>query len=412
MRKSRFTRALALTTAATLIVAACGDDDDGGDESAATSAAVSDTDAAPATEAPGATDAPDVTDAPATSAAGGAATTAAAADTEAPEPTEAPSMDDVEPLTVSVGSVFIGYTSWWIADGAGLFEKHGVDVNVSTYEGAATAMASIAAEQIDVMANSVGLGMTGTAQGLDIKFIYGLSDFNYLNMSVVSKPEIESFEQLAEMSPDCVLSVTVPGSAPLGFTNQVAERYGLECERVVGNNMPGVLSLVASGQADAATVFPSQAVTARDAGQVNILYDAFEATPEEGEALIPDSFLFGGMITTGSVIEEKRESLVRMLRALDEANDMIDELSPEELAEITKNVSEPWLATPVEVIAEQWELAKGYHHEGEVTEEQWQAALEGFSSDFESAAIDPANPAQAFDVAVDMGPLQDARQGG
>jgi hypothetical protein len=101
-----------------------------------------------------------------------------------------------------------------------------------------------------------------------------------------------------------------------------------------------------------------------------------------------------------------------MLRALDEANDMIDELSPEELAEITKNVSEPWLATPVEVIAEQWELAKGYHHEGEVTEEQWQAALEGFSSDFESAAIDPANPAQAFDVAVDMGPLQDARQGG
>jgi ABC-type nitrate/sulfonate/bicarbonate transport system substrate-binding protein len=272
-------------------------------------------------------------------------------------------------------------------------------------------MASIAAGQIDVMANSVGLGMTGTAQGLDVKFIYGLSDFNYLNMSVVSKSDIESFEQLAEMSPDCTLAVTVPGSAPLGFTNQVAERYGLECERVVGNSMPNVLSLVASGQADAATVFPSQAVTARDEGQVNILYDAFEATPEEGEALIPNDFLFGGIITTGSVIEEKRESLVRMLRALDEANDMIDELSAEELAEITKQVSEPWLATPVEVIADQWELAKGYHHEGEVTEEQWQAALDGFSSDFESAAIDPDNPAQAYDAAVDMGPLQDARGG-
>jgi len=119
--------------------------------------------------------------------------------------------------------------------------------------------------------------------------------------------------------------------------------------------------------------------------------------------------LFGGMITNGDVIERKSASLERMISALDEANEMIQELSPEELAEITKQVSEPWLATPVEVVADQWRLAKGYVHDGEVTPEQWQASLEGYQEHFESAAIDPTSPAQAYDAAVDMGPLTAAR---
>ena len=357
---------IAVSVVALLFAAACGGDDD---DAAATT----------------------------TTAASGATTTAGAESTTT-------ALEPVDPLKVTIGSVSEVYAGTWIALGDQLFEKHGVDVEVSTYDGVQSGLAQLTADQIDLFFFTPLLGLNLANQGIEISNIFRFADFTGYAAAFVTTPDITSFDDLKAKGSDCRIAATSVGTGYYYLALAYKEAYGLECEIVPQGSATLALPALTSGEVQAAVIVPALAYGAVEQNVVNILFDPRTATEAEAEKVVPEGHPFTLVFGKKEVLEKKREAVVRFVAALQEANKIVQESTPEELAEITLQV-EPWKTTDPAKLAQTWKVTQQTvppgPDSGRMSEADWNKALNGVVK-WGVEGIDPADPDLAYDKVVDM----------
>ena len=370
-RRRRVAAWAAVTAVALLLAAACGDDDDG----------------ATATT---------------TTAGSGASTTAGETTTTA--------MEEVDPLKVTIGSRSEVYGATWIALGENLFEKHGVPVEVSSYDGIATGLAQLSADQIDLFFFTPLLGLNLANQGIPMSFIYRFSDIDYRTAAFATAKGIATVDDLRALGSDCRVASTSVGTSFYRMALAFIEAYGLQCETVPQASGTLQVPALASGEVQGAVVIPTMAYQAAKDGIINLQYDPRSVTEEEGTKVFSESYPHIVVFGKKAVLEEKREAVVRFVSALQEASQIIETSEPLDLANITVKV-EPWATTDPAASADSWAVIQKQvplgEEAGRIAEDEWNNVLKGLVS-WGVEGVDPADADISYDAVIDMSYFDEA----
>ena len=372
-RRRRVAAWLAVTMVALLIAAACGGDDD------------------------------DATATTTTAAASGASTTAGGETTTT-------ALEPVDPLKVTIGSRSEVYGATWIALGENLFEKHGVPVEVTSYDGIATGLAQLSADQIDLFFFTPLLGLNLANQGIPMSFIYRFSDLDYRTAAFATAKDVATIDDLRAMGSDCRVASTSVGTSFYRMALAFSEAYGLQCELVPQASGNLQVPALASGEVQGAVVVPTMAYQASKDGIINLQYDPRSVTEEEGAKVFAESYPHIVVFGKKAVLEEKHEAVVRFVSALQEASQIIETSTPLDLANITVKV-EPWATTDPAASAESWAVIQKQvplgDQAGHIAEDEWNNVLNGLV-EWGVEGVDPADPDIAYDAVIDMSYFDEA----
>jgi NitT/TauT family transport system substrate-binding protein len=193
----------------------------------------------------------------------------------------------------------------WVAQDAGLFAKHGVNVDLK-YLAATTAVQGMVGggEEVGLVGNQ---GIDARLEGADVTYVAsGLPVFVF---QLYARPEIKSVADLKGK----VVAVTQPAASTDYAMRIVLRRNGLEPDKDVrimyAQDITNVFNSVSVGNAVAGVMSAPTSLKAKAAG-IKMLVNITEMK-------IP--FLFTGMLSSPKVVREKNEALTRFLRAYIEA---------------------------------------------------------------------------------------------
>lgn len=143
----------------------------------------------------------------------------------------------------------------WIAQEAGLFQKHNLDFQLVYISSSPMATAAIVGGDVEViLTGGVGIVRAFVQGNTDLAFIAGVK--NVMTQSIVAGPAIKRAEDLKGKK----IGVSRIGGNTHYFTVQVARRVGLEPGRdftfIQTGGDPEALAALISGNIDAATLTP------------------------------------------------------------------------------------------------------------------------------------------------------------
>jgi NitT/TauT family transport system substrate-binding protein len=193
----------------------------------------------------------------------------------------------------------------WVAQDAGLFSKHGVNVDLK-YLAATTAVQGMlgGGEEIGLVGNQ---GIDAKLEGADL--IYAASGLPVFVFQIYGRQEIKS---LADVKGK-VVAVTQPAASTDYAMRIVLRRSGLEPDKDVkilyAQDINGVLTSVSTGNAAAGIMSAPTSIRAKAAGLKPIVDVTALKVP----------FLFTGMLSSSKVMREKNEAVNRFLRGYIEA---------------------------------------------------------------------------------------------
>jgi ABC-type nitrate/sulfonate/bicarbonate transport system substrate-binding protein len=316
---------------------------------------------------------------------------------------------EVPSLKASVGSVGANYGPFYVAEAMGLFERHGVDVDVVTYTGTPTAGAMLVSGEVDLAVTNTTTGVAAMRQQpvIDLMNLYYADQYN---LAVLGAEGVESIEDLRAKGKDCRMATGPAGTSIYGWTLQFQEAFGLECRLMEIAQAPAIAATVASGAADAATALPPDAATMTASRQgVTYIYDPLTAPEEIGRQIVPTPVPITGVFGMKDNVAEKREAVVRALAAMREGLLLIDRMEPEEFAQ-TLARNRAWAGVPIESIeagAETTMKSLAGEQEGQITRPEWDEALAQMKL-WDVSGIDPEDPNIQFDKGVDLTYLDEA----
>jgi len=193
----------------------------------------------------------------------------------------------------------------WVAVDAGLFTKHGVNVDVKYLAATSAVQAMLGGgEEVGFVGNQ---GIDAKLEGADLLYIAGgLPTFVF---QLYARPEIKTIADLKGK----VIAVTQPAASTDYATRMVLRKNGLDPEKDVkilyAQDSINVINTVITGNAAAGINSHPNALKLKAAG-MKMLVDITELK-------IP--FLFTGMLSSPKAVREKNEALTRFLRAYIEA---------------------------------------------------------------------------------------------
>jgi NitT/TauT family transport system substrate-binding protein len=204
-------------------------------------------------------------------------------------------------LRVSIAS-FDGTTEMVpaVAYGAGLFDKHGLTVELVTITGAAVSTNALIHGEVNIDARSPVNAVLGMLKGLDFTFIAVAQ--NYLDYTIVTRPGIA---RIGDLKGKKIGIVRFGGKTDL-LVRYLFRRLGLEPGRDFAILQVGAstarVSALQSGAIDATVLSPPQSYTALKAGlkAIDVPYAPF---------------FQGVLITRNTFLKEKRHTVSRFLRA-------------------------------------------------------------------------------------------------
>jgi len=193
----------------------------------------------------------------------------------------------------------------WVAKDAGLFKKHGLDVEVIFFRGGQMATQALVAGDPPIV--NIGTVVQAGLQGHDVVLIAS-SESTY-NYSVVARPGIAKVEQLKGKR----LGVSGFGSASHNAALILSKKFNLEPNKDVAVVVAGPtmerLAAVDAGRIDATILTPSEMPRARKQGLVEV-YDMLDLGIEvQGN----------GFATSRSFIRSNREIALSALKGYVEA---------------------------------------------------------------------------------------------
>lgn len=188
----------------------------------------------------------------------------------------------------------------WVAQDAGLFTKHGVNVDLK-YLAATTAVQGMlgGGEEIGLVGNQ---GIDAKLEGADL--IYVASGLPVFVFQIYGRPETKTLADLKGK----IVAVTQPAASTDYAMRIVLKRNGLEPDRDVrilyAQDINGVLTSVSAGNAAAGIMSAPTSIRAKAAG--------LRAIVDVTALKVP--FLFTAMLSSAKVVREKNEAVTRFLR--------------------------------------------------------------------------------------------------
>lgn len=187
-----------------------------------------------------------------------------------------------------------------VTQGAGLFEKNDLKIELISITGAAPSTMALSRGELDIDVRAPVNAITGMLKGLDFKFVAVAE--NYLDYTIVTRPEISGIVDLKDKK---VGIVRFGGKTDL-LTRYLFRRLGLEPVKdfamlQVGDPTVRVAALM-TGAIDATVLPPPQAYTAIKAGLkiIDIPYAPF---------------FQGVVITRHAFLKKERYAVTRFLKA-------------------------------------------------------------------------------------------------
>jgi ABC-type nitrate/sulfonate/bicarbonate transport system substrate-binding protein len=194
----------------------------------------------------------------------------------------------------------------WVAKEAGIFKKHGLDLDTIFINGSVRGIQSLIAGDLNFTGAVGTSAINGRLAGGDIRIISSL--VNTLPYYVVGKPEIKSPEDLKGRS----AATHIPGTSADFALRLALRRFGmdyLDIRAVTIGGSPARVAAVMSGQLDFTVVTEPGKIEAERAGLKVIMNMAKLDIP----------FQFTCAVTTGQMIREQPEKVMGFVKAMAEA---------------------------------------------------------------------------------------------
>ena len=195
---------------------------------------------------------------------------------------------------------------YWIAKEAGIFNKHGLDMELIFINGSTRGIQSLIAGDLD-FAGAVGTSaMNGRLAGGDVVIVDSL--VNTLPYYIIGRPNIKSPEELKGRT----LATHIPGTSADFAVRLALRKYGIDYKDIKAVMVGGATARVAAvinGQTDFTMVTEPGKIQGEKAG-MKVLIDM---------AKLKIPFQFTCTVTSEKLIQSKPKSVEAMTKALAEA---------------------------------------------------------------------------------------------
>ena len=195
----------------------------------------------------------------------------------------------------------------WVAKEAGIFKKHGLDVNVIYIEGTPKALMSLFAGELQVVAGTGPAVASAKVRGADVSMMMGFEVF--LPYYLVAAPTIKSIEDLkGKVGANHSVATSADFAMRLGLRN-----IGLDPDKDVSLRVVGATNLrmiiMQQKQADFTVISSTEREEAEKLG--------FKVLVDLASKRIP--YPHSGVISSQKILREKRDAMMRFGRASVEA---------------------------------------------------------------------------------------------
>src|SRR6185295_9608041 len=212
----------------------------------------------------------------------------------------------------------------WVAKDAGIYKKHGLDVNIIYIEGTPKALMSLFAGELQVVAGTGPAVASAKVRGADASMIMGFEV--YLPYYLVAAPGIKSVEELkGKVGANHSAATSADFAMRLGLRN-----IGLDPEKDVNLRVVGATNLrmimMQQGQAQFTVISTTEREEAERLG--------FKVLTDLASKKIP--YPHSGVISSQKMLREKRDVMLRFGRATVEAIHYFKNNKPQSLAILKK----------------------------------------------------------------------------
>jgi NitT/TauT family transport system substrate-binding protein len=309
-----------------------------------------------------------------------------------------------ETVTIAVAAATPVFAYPYIAQQLGYFEKAGVDVKLIPNSGANT-LNQVASGQADLGMIAAGVPLLLAQQGKDSKIIYSPQGGAAGGM-LVGGADVKRVEDIRGKR----IGTLSRGSSMYGFGVLYNRKFKLDADVVPLQNNASIAGALKSGRIAAATG-PFDAYAAQiEAGEATVLVDTRDKA--EREKILGPDFPEGAVFGLAPNLEKKRDAIVAVMKAYDDALEYMRGEDPAKIAE-TLRKSPDFQAIPPDKLAEFVDSAKSYIglEDGAISPAVWQHALDQYAL-WGLGDFDPKNPLFSYDKRIDMSYLEAARGDG
>lgn len=212
----------------------------------------------------------------------------------------------------------------WIAKDAGIFKKHGLDVNIIYIEGTPKALMSLFAGELHVVAGTGPAVASAKVRGADVSMIMGFEVF--LPYYLVAQPNIKTVEELkGKTGANHTAATSADFAIRLGLKS-----IGLDPDRDVNLRVVGATNLrmimMQQKQADFTIISTTEREEAEKMGLKVIADLASKKIP----------YPHSGLISSQKLLRERHDAMLRFGRATVEAIHYFKNNKPQTIAILKK----------------------------------------------------------------------------
>lgn len=214
----------------------------------------------------------------------------------------------------------------WVAKEAGIYKKHGLDVNVLYIEGTPKALMSLFADELQLVAGTGPAVVNAKLRGADATMVMGFEVF--LPYYLVAVPSVKSIEDLkGKTGANHSAATSADFAMRLGLRS-----VGLDPDKDVNLRAVGATNLRVLTMKQNQTQFTVVSVTERE--EIEKL--GFKILVDLAAKRIP--YPHAGLITSEKMLREKRDAMLRFGRAAVESIHYFKTHKPETIAVLKKYV--------------------------------------------------------------------------
>jgi len=214
----------------------------------------------------------------------------------------------------------------WVAKEAGIYKKHGLNVNVIYIEGTPKALMALFASELQVVAGTGPAVVNAKLRGADVTMVMGFEVF--LPYYLVAVPGIKSVEDLkGKLGANHSAATSADFAMRLGLRS-----VGLDPDKDVNLRVVGATNLRVLTMKQNQTQFTVVSSTEREEAEKL----GFKVLVDMAGKRIP--YPHAGLITSEKILREKRDAMVRFGRAAVEAIHYFKTQKPQTIAVLKKYV--------------------------------------------------------------------------
>ncbi|HTM07550.1 MAG TPA: ABC transporter substrate-binding protein [Verrucomicrobiae bacterium] len=214
----------------------------------------------------------------------------------------------------------------WVAKEAGIYKKHGLDVNVLYIEGTPKALMALFAGELQTVAGTGPAVVNARLRGADVTMVMGFEVF--LPYYLVVVPGINKIEELkGKIGANHSVATSADFAMRLGLRS-----VGLDPDKDVNLRVVGATNLRVLAMKQGQAQFTVVSTTERE--EVEKL--GFKVLADLAGKRIP--YPHAGLITSQRMLKEKHEAMLRFARAAVESIHYFKTHKPETIAVLKKYV--------------------------------------------------------------------------